>query len=486
MKKTLKLMTLFLLLGVLALGLYGCTFRPKQAAPAAPGGASVSAGTAAPEATATPEPVKVYHTVTYRLDGEILSTESVAEGETPAAVPTVAEDRGIVAWNADGRETDAWKTPVSADAVYDAVTGPKLHRTGGYMAAESDGLFHPFEKFTRSDAARAVYAFMAEKPTGETFLKDVTTRARCYQAATSLVTNGYMQLDNGKFYPDVAITKADFAALLGKLFSPGAVDAVLSDLGDPMTRQEAARVMNALLGIAAVEEPPYFPDVSPSMEYYDDVECAGIEGSIEWVEGERAEPGFVNLEGYLYNVGSDGYFIRDAMVGTLYFDKTGRYTSGNDELDGYVAEIIKDQTKRTMSRDDMLRTVYVYVRDHYLYLKRNIHEVGATGWEIDEALTMFRTSKGNCYNFTGAFWALARGVGFDAVCYSGLVGVGRDPHSWVEIDFDGTPYIFDVETEMTYRLENDYYTSMYKITYERGKLWSYAKVPYDDEPAQQG
>ena len=93
---------------------------------------------------------------------------------------------------------------------------------------------------------------------------------------------------------------------------------------------------------------------------------------------------------------------------------------------------------------------------------------------------MFETSKGNCYNFTAAFWALARGVGYDAVCYSGLVGVDRNPHSWVEIVFDGTPYIFDVETEMQNRLNNDYYTSMYQMTYERGKLWSYAREPYKD------
>ena len=33
---------------------------------------------------------------------------------------------------------------------------------------------------------------------------------------------------------------------------------------------------------------------------------------------------------------------------------------------------------------------------------------------------------------------------------------------------------------MQNRLNNDYYTSMYRMTYERGKLWSYAKVPYDD------
>ena len=63
------------------------------------------------------------------------------------------------------------------------------------------------------------------------------------------------------------------------------------------------------------------------------------------------------------------------------------------------------------------------------------------------------------------------------MCYSGLVGVGRDPHSWVEITFDGIPYVFDVETEMSYRLVNDYITSMYRKTYEEVAAWSYVRTP---------
>jgi len=451
----------------------GCSFRPENAAEPE---ASPSAGPAA-----TPVPEGKRFTVTYTVGGEVLAEEAVIEGWSPSQVPAMAGDRGIIAWkNANGTEVDLWSRPVNADATYEAVLGPKLVRTGAYLAAETDGLFHPLNKFTRSDAARAVYNLLAEKPTGETFLKDVTTRARCYQAATTLVTAGYMSLTEGKFYPDVAITRAELADLLGRLFSPGAVTEALSRVPEPMNRGEAAGAINTLLGLTDVADEPYFPDVSPAMEMFEAVECAGIEGKIPWLKGERAEPGFVNLEGYLYCVGEDGYFLRDTMVGTLYFDAAGRFTSGDEAVDKYVADIVDAQTKETMSRDEMLRALYVYVRDHYLYLKRSLYEVGETGWELSEALILFQTGKGNCYNFTAAFWALARGVGFDAVCYSGLVGVGRDPHSWVEIDFDGVPYIFDVETEMSVRLLDDYVSNLYKMTYEQGKLWSYARVPYDD------
>ncbi len=141
-------------------------------------------------------------------------------------------------------------------------------------------------------------------------MKDVTTHAKCYTAATTLVTAGYMTLNEGRFYPDVAITRADLAALLEKVFSPAAVERALAGMTDetPFTRAEAAAAINALLELdtAGLANAPYFPDVAPSMENYAAVELAGQSGTISWLTGDRAEPGFLNLDGYLYCVGDDG------------------------------------------------------------------------------------------------------------------------------------------------------------------------------------
>ena len=463
---------LIILSVVLVLSLAGgCAFRPKTTESAA--------ASQTPEPEPTAPPALTYYTVTYRLDGEVIGTEQVAEGTNPQQVPAMAGNRGVIGWNnVNGAQTNAWNVYITADTVFDAVLGPELKREGGYLAPETDGLFHPLNKFTRSDAARAVYAVMARKPTGETFLKDVTTRAKCWDAATSLVTEGYMALDeNGRFFPDLAITKADLTDLLSRFFSPGEVKKALDGLEEPLTRAQAAAVINGLLQPETRAEKPYFPDVAPDAAYYADVETAGIQGEGPWGDAEKLSAGFVNLEGYLYCVRDDGYFLCDAMKGTLYFDPTGQYTSGDEAMDKFVAEIIKAQTNDSMTREEMLRAMYVYVRDHYLYLRRNYYTVGETGWEISEALIMFQTGKGNCYNFTAAFWALARGIGYDAVCYSGLVGVDRNPHSWVEIEIGGEKRIFDVETEMQYRLIDDYITSMYNIDYDRGALWSYVRDP---------
>ena len=49
---------------------------------------------------------------------------------------------------------------------------------------------------------------------------------------------------------------------------------------------------------------------------------------------EALDAGFVNLDGWLYLVDHRGYFRKNHYEKTLYFDHTGRYTSGNAELAG--------------------------------------------------------------------------------------------------------------------------------------------------------
>ena len=353
-------------------------------------------------------------------------------------------------------------------------TGEQIKQDGGYFSAETDGLFYPEDDFTRSDAARTFYALLEDKPSGEVFLKDVTTKAKCYKAASALAEAGYMALDeNERFYPDVAITREDFSSLLKHLFLPSKVESALSNVDFPLSRGEAAQIINNLAGLESSSDSPYFADVAPDYQYYNAIEIAGYGGT-----EDRYAPGFINIDGYLYYVDENSFFLRNGSVGSLYFANNCRYTSGDEALDIFVAQTIDAQTRSSQSKEEKLRTVYEYVRDNFLYLKRNLYEVGKTGWETSDALILFQTGKGNCYNFTGAFWALARGLGYDAKAYAGLVGVGRDPHSWTEIPWDdGNTYIFDVETEMSYRLMDDYITSMYKITYETGEKWSYVRTP---------
>ena len=75
---------------------------------------------------------------------------------------------------------------------------------------------------------------------------------------------------------------------------------------------------------------------------------------------------------------------------------------------------------------------------------------------------MLRTLKGNCYNYAATFWALARGLGYDARVYSGLISDA--PHGWVEITIDDVDYLFDPELEMAARERGNYLSDYFMMT----------------------
>lgn len=436
--------------------------------------ASTSAGTEIKE-------LPVY-TVRFCIpDGDDISVE-VEEG-TCAELPEV-ETPGFLYWkDSEGNYADISNTSVSSDAEYTAVFGPELSvPERGWFAPEKDGLFHPEKTATRSDLSISVYELFSDKPTGETFLNDVLTNANCYKSATSLVSAGYMELSGGAFNPDVALSAEDISFTLRQLGDNYRLEKMLSEHeGDTFTRGELCIIINALLPKSERAEPAYFPDVAPQDACFEAAGTAGVVNT-DWHEnGGRHSEGYININGWLYCFDSDGYFIKDGTTGTLTFGPDGRYTSGNEELDAYVAGVIEEYAAAAQDRDRKLFEVYKYTRDKNLYLHGEIYELYKTGWEIEEALKMFNKNKGNCYAFAAQFWALARGLGYDAVCISGTIGNpygenGQNPHGWVEIEFDGVMYIFDCETEaISYRQAGDFNTSFFKITYERGQGWSYVR-----------
>ena len=84
----------------------------------------------------------------------------------------------------------------------------------------------------------------------------------------------------------------------------------------------------------------------------------------------------------------------------------------------------------------------------------------------------FNNGKGNCYVMAAMFCEMAKLLGYDAHQISGRVPLkagGYGPHSWVEINFDGTTYVCDPDfTEETKR-------NGYMITYGQSGTWKYVK-----------
>ena len=422
------------------------------------------------------------HTVRFLYGEKEYYSEKVPEGRKLRA-DVVPSQSTFLGWlDEEGENCDVAVVPILSDRVFTASVGPELKQNPkGFFAPESDGLFYPDRDLTRSDIARAVYALLAKNPGGSIYISDLHENAKCYKAAVALTANGYMELTGDRFRPDEAVTLPELEELFSKIFNGKRLAEVLPSDRETLTRGEGAMLLCSLLGLERDlpdEQAAYYPDVSAALPCYKAVRIAG-EQSIVWAKaGEKLDPGYRNVNGWLYFVDEDGYFVRNEKIGTLEFGEDGRFTSGNEELDEFVAGKIKELTNKNMARETMLYEVYSYVRDRNLYLKGSYYRVAETGWEIEEALKLFRSGRGNCYSFAAQMWALARGLGYDAKAISGFISHTYQPHGWVEIEIDGTMYVFDAEQEgLYYRARGDYNTNMFKMPYDIAAFWSYIRTP---------
>ena len=422
------------------------------------------------------------YTVSFMYEGKLYYSEKVAEGRYLRADVTPA-DVSFLGWvDSEGEYREVSEEPVYSDAEYTAVIGPKLKSLpAGCFPAEKDGLFYPDHVLTRSDMARTVYNMLAEPPKGTPYIADIRENALCYKGAESLVAGGFMELTGERFRPDEPISVEELEFMLTQIFNGSKVEKLLSEKTGTLTRGEGAILLYELIGENRLSSAPaeaYYPDVPDGLDCYKAVSVIG-EPSYVWAKaGERLEPGFLNVDGWLYYVDDGGFFVRNSSVGSLSFGEDGRFSSGNEELDTIVAgkldQLIKTQS---MSRESMLYEAYKYIRDNHLYLKGSYYRVEETGWEIDEALKLLSKGRGNCYSFAAGMWALARGLGYDAKAVSGFISHTYQPHGWVEIEIDGVMYVFDAEQEgLYYRARGEYNVNMFKMTYETASFWTYIRT----------
>lgn len=408
--------------------------------------------------------------VSYMADGALLDTEEVSAGALLRGTDKKPESRSILRWLDDnGSEVKPEYLRAYTDMRLTAVTAPALEAKTGYFPDTSE-FFLPEAALTRLDFARILYALLAQKPESAAPLRDTESIE-----AAALVNAGLMDAPNGNFSPDEPFTEALFAAALKPFFATDAIEnaiAAVSGCGsEEITRAEATVVLNALLGLRGQERDCYLPDIEPGYLFEQDVKLAAIG------HGEKYKEGFVNLNGYLYSIDKDGYALKNAFIGSLRFDQNGRYTSGSYALDELVAAALRKNVDASMEREEMLRIMYDYTRDHYKYLRRNYYQTSDIGWCLKEAYTMYSTEMGNCYCYAAAFWAAARQLGFDALCVSGTIGSEHSPHGWVTISMDGGHYVFDVEIEMAYHRDGMEYVDNFKMEHGAAVAkWLYVEM----------
>lgn len=390
-----------------------------------------------------------------------------------------------------------------------------------YMQGFYDGTFRPNAVVSRGEAAHTFYCLLASAPQKRAEISDVQSDAWYYDAVSTLAAYGIIDSDDGiHVEPEAPLTRREFTRMLAS-FYPG-TDAQCffwdvpywvswySDVamvtakgwmqgyddggfhpGGFITRAEMATTLNRVLGrqpdreaIEAEFPIPIYSDLSAEHWAYAEIMEAVISHSIlsdeapeKWTEVDAGQtlrsPGMVFLGNDFYYAGPDGKPVKDQTAEGFYFGSDGRYTSGDIVLDNYVKYALSVITEPEMTREEKLRKAYDYTRDNFTYLRRNYYKIGDTGWELQEAKTMFETGRGNCYCYASVFYYLARQLGYDVKAISGVVGTSRDPHGWVEMESDGVTYIFDPELEMAHRAKG-YSYNLYWLP-ASAVPWPYSK-----------
>lgn len=444
-------------------------------------------GETQPETTTEP-PVRSY-TVRFMMGGIICSEQEVVEGSYPqVGVPEVPGLKFVQWLDGNDRPVDPAAVSVSADVTYTAQAYPQLSEQVRFLAVSEDGYLRPDEPLTADELYTALSGLAAEG--AEKYFPGMPLgNQKLEKAMVSSILN--------HFFGETAVADA-FAALPAEEAKEES-DSTQETTGETVPVQEGkdyllrgqfasvmCRLMNwDLTAPVTVAEGVKQPmDVSVGREDY----AALMKSSIDHEENANGTvwtelilptnyaPGFVNIDGWLYYVQEDGYFLRDGKQGDLTFSADGRYTSGDAELDALVADILDDIVRENPNAErlELLRKAYEHCRDAYTYLRKSSYAKGATGWEIKDAKVMFTSLRGNCYNYAAAFWAVARGLGYEARAVSGTVTQTIQPHGWVLIEFDGQDYIFDCEWEMAYRVkQNRYDMDMFMLTLKEGKYWNY-------------
>ena len=407
---------------------------------------------------------ELIHTVQWMQDGKIVAEQHVLHGMRLQDVSVQAGGQRFLGWlDEDGAAVTPGGQRAGRSAVYTAQLAPAL-REGhpAFLFFDKNGLLQPDAPFTGPALDEALEALRAPGAPGA--LPGLTAET---------------------------LTRGALLDALDGWFSAAALDALREAADEaPLTRADAAQLLCVLLGRAAepdalgepviadltAEHAQYAALLEAAFSHRPEADGAPCRLDLTKDDAPHPEPGFLRDGAALYYVQEDGRLLKNGDVGTLHFDGTGRYTSGNEELDGYVSAILQQlDPDGEMTRDELLEAAYDHVVHGYTYLRVNYYDFGATGWEIDEALGMFRRGRGNCYCYAAAFWSLARALGYEARAISGTMTETNQPHGWVEIDFDGVPYVYDTETEYAYYRDGRTPKRMFHCSYAAVASWHYRR-----------
>lgn len=357
-------------------------------------------------------------------------------------------------------------TPLPRLSLADRTDHPAL------MDRRADGAFRPEEALTWGEFARAVEVLVEglPKPAAAMWLDEGGLEG-AYRGAAGLAEAGLLDLDEGPFQPERAVTREELSGTLDQLglqmegeeqvlvravATAVAQGAMLESEEDAdgtqaVTRREAAVVLERLAGREPESEGLFAAGLKPLDVSEDDwtwpfMADAGLAGEIP-----RRAPGIFRMYGWLYKADENGALVTDETDGVWSFGPDGRYTTGNARLDDELAGALAASGANELTGREALEAAYLYVKNSFEYKlapgDEIPEEVGSTGWENTRALRFFRYGGGTCYGYAAAFGLLARALGENARILAAEINQFYGDHSFVVIPEDGVDWIYDVELE---------------------------------------
>lgn len=398
------------------------------------------------------------YTVTFTMAGDVCSRQTVAQGHLPRSVLTNVPGLKFVQWlDEAGEPVNPYTAYVDRDINYVAEAYPELTEHKPFLFADADGYIRPDDALTADEFSQALKALATEE--AQAYFPGMP--AGDMQVSREVLVKMLSSFFPADSLPQVAqenlrkpVTRSQFATVMCNLLGRGSREYIYLDssvvIARDITRnrEDAVALMEASVLHSANTKKVTWASVQLPAEY---------------------EPGFHLINGWLYYVKPNYLFLKDGNIGTFQFGPDGRYTSGNALLDETVADILAELVRKNPTANNRALLHYAFdLCSSYTPIRKNAMDLGQTGWETEEALTMLLDGKGDCYNFAAAFWALARGLGFDARCVSGTRGQEQTPHGWVMIHMDGQDYIFDPERQKTV-----FWQDWYMLSIEDNDRWNY-------------
>lgn len=186
------------------------------------------------------------------------------------------------------------------------------------------------------------------------------------------------------------------------------------------------------------------------------------EGETYYAENGLLQSGIIEIDGQLYSFDEDSYqLLKNTTIAGYNVDENGVltpavviYTSGDDELDKMLDEIIVEVTDDSMTLDEQMYAVYKWTADNIHYRATPIDLINGFTQELvaEHGKTTLETRRGACEHFAIVNALLFNRLGVETILIQGYrystYYFTWDEHSWLLAKIENKWYHFDTLYEL--------------------------------------